>query len=249
MLIQSAKMTALGELASSVAHELNQPLNDIKLITQGILRNLERGRFDPSTFQADGRDMIQIIDRMAGIVNYVRVFTRKPEQNLRIAVDINDATSSGLKLLREQFRLSGVKLVEELAPGLDKVVGDPNNVQQIIVNLLTNARDAVLERMSKDHDWRGQISIRTYACGDGKLCLEVRDNGPGMAEGVKQRLFEPFFTTKTRGRGTGLGLPIAQRVAAEYSGWIEVESSPGDGATFRVVLPTCTDAPSQQPVV
>jgi PAS domain S-box-containing protein len=241
MLIQTAKMTALGELAAGVAHELNQPLNNIKLIAQGILRDIKAERYDADDLVDDCREVVRVIDKMAGIIDHMRAFSRKPEEKLQVRVDVNGAVTNALSLLQEQLRVHDVRARSDLAPDLPAVLGDPNNLEQVVLNLLTNARDAVFKRLETNKVPPGEVAIRTYLSDDGRVCITVEDNGGGVPAAVQGKIFDPFFTTKEVGQGTGLGLSIAQRVAAEYGGAIELDREPVDRTVFRVALPPVSD--------
>jgi C4-dicarboxylate-specific signal transduction histidine kinase len=240
-LIQTEKMTALGELTAGVAHEINQPLNAIKIICQDIFRDIKKDRLDLGQLEGSLKEVIDEVMKMAGIVDHMRVFTRRTEGVHLEKIDIRRPIDGVFKLLGQQLKIHGIAITKELQGGL-WVLGDPIRLEQVIMNLISNARDAV---KSNEQDKGMKIGIRTY---QGKstrdtqasVVLEISDNGRGIPEQEKERIFEPFFTRKKSGEGTGLGLSVTEQIVKELGGCIEVESAEGQGTTFRVNLPACS---------
>ena len=178
-----------------------------------------------------------VVDRMAGTVDHLRVFSRDVSEEPREAMDVNAVVESSLEWMRTQFEHHGVDLVLDLSDALPEVWGHPHPLEQVVLNLLSNARDAVddwAEMAGAGYDKRIQIRTRVE---DDAVVIEVEDNGVGMDEATRQRLFEPFFTTKDADRGTGLGLSIIYAIVRNHDGEITVESEQGVGTTFRVMLP------------
>lgn len=235
-LIQAEKMTALGQLAAGVAHELNQPLNNIKLIMQSRLRDIEKDGYEISELISDSKEVVDLVDRMAEIIDHMRVFTRKTEGEVVVNVDVNVSITNALGLLQQQLRDNDIQLEKKLCSDLPAILGHPNNLEQVFLNLLTNARDAVLDKMQSDGH-HGKIGIRSFILNDSELCVDVEDNGGGMPRDIRNKLFDPFFTTKAVGKGTGLGLSISQRIVGEYGGRIELEVREGTGTCFHIILP------------
>ncbi|GIV10499.1 MAG: hypothetical protein KatS3mg019_2590 [Fimbriimonadales bacterium] len=233
-LIQSSKLASLGTLASGVAHELNQPLAIIRAIAQ---QNLETLNDSPTPLLIQQlREDLQIIHRqtvrMSQIIQHLRAFSRKPREEFE-PVNLNEVAQNALILLREQLRQRGIELVEAYEPALPPVLGEANSLEQIAINLLTNARDALEGRDG------GQITISTGLYDDGKRLyaeLRVRDNGPGVPPDIRPQIFDPFFTTKDPNKGTGLGLAISQEIAQKHGGVLllgDVEQ----GAEFILRVP------------
>jgi len=233
-LIQSSKLASLGTLASGVAHELNQPLAIIRAIAQ---QNLETLNDSPTPLLIQQlREDLQIIHRqtvrMSQIIQHLRAFSRKPREEFE-PVNLNEVAQNALILLREQLRQRGIELIETYDPALPTVFGEANSLEQIAINLLTNARDA-LEGCDD-----GQIEVATGLYDDGKRLyaeLRVRDNGPGVPPDIRQQIFDPFFTTKDPNKGTGLGLAISQEIAQKHGGVLllgDVEQ----GAEFILRVP------------
>ena len=233
-LIQSSKLASLGTLASGVAHELNQPLAIIRAIAQQNLETLD-GALTPEQAQTLREDL-HIVHRqtvrMSQIIQHLRAFSRKPREEFEL-VSLNDVAQNALILLREQLRQRGIALIENYAPDLPPVLGEANSLEQIVINLLTNARDAL-----ENHP-DGQIAIETGTYDDGKRVyaeLHVRDNGPGVPDEIRQQIFDPFFTTKDPNKGTGLGLAISLEIAQKHHGFLLLGET-AHGAEFILRIP------------
>ena len=182
-------------------------------------------------------DVRGVVDRMAGTVDHLRVFSRDVSEEPRQAMDVNEVIESSLKMMQTQLENHGIDLVLDLSNALPNVWGHPHPLEQVVLNLLSNARDTVDERAEMEGTvYDKQIWIRTRV-EDDVVVIEVGDNGVGMDEATRQRLFEPFFTTKDADRGTGLGLSIIYAIVRNHDGEIAVESEEGKGTTFRVMLP------------
>jgi signal transduction histidine kinase len=224
-LIQAGKMALFGELGAGLAHELKQPLTSIRGYAQLI-----QIRLPPDDAKTRGHValIIQAVDHMAETVNGLRNFARKASFQHR-DVDVNAVIQRTCLLMKPQISARGIALEVGLADGLPPVWGDPNQLQQVFTNLLANARDALSGR-------RGRIHVVSGAR-EGRVEVTVADDGPGIAPEDLPRIFQSFFTTKAEGEGTGLGLAIVHGIVEDHGGTIEVESAPGAGARFRVLLP------------
>jgi two-component system NtrC family sensor kinase len=222
---QSEKLAALGELVAGVAHELNNPLAGISAFAQLLLEEKE--------LSEDQRESARLIrreaDRAVGVIRDLLLFSRKGGPST-LPVDLNGLVQLTLRLRTYSLRSSGVEVKTHLDPSLPELTGDDQKLQQVILNLIVNAeyamRGAPLRR----------LVIRTAHESD-TVVVEVSDTGSGMSEETRQRIFEPFFTTKPAGEGTGLGLSVSYGIIEAHSGTITVDSAPGRGATFRIVLP------------
>lgn len=233
-LVQAEKLTALGELTAGVAHELNQPLNGIKIISQSILRDIEKDRFEEEYIGQDLTDIVNLVNRMAEIINHMRIFTRRTEGMIEETIDINSVVEGPFKLLGQQLKNRNIEVIMELASDPLKIKGDPIRLEQVIMNLITNAKDA-LESSGKENM---RLEIKTYQADEGQDAVtEVKDNGGGIPEDIQEKIFQPFFTTKEPGKGTGLGLSVSSKIIEEHKGRMELESKVGEGTTFRVILP------------
>ena len=237
-LLQSARLVSLGQMVAGVAHELNQPLTVVETTTGDIsLRLMEGMPLETDELREMMEDVRGVVNRMAGTVDHLRVFSRDVSEEPRQAMDVNEVIESSLKLMGSQLENRGVDLVLDLWDALPEVWGHPHPLEQVVLNLLSNARDAVDERAEMEEaGYDKQVQIRTRVEND-VVVIEVEDNGVGMDEATRQRLFEPFFTTKDADRGTGLGLSITYAIVRNHDGEIDVESEQGVGTTFKVMLP------------
>jgi PAS domain S-box-containing protein len=234
-LVQAAKMSALGQLVSGVAHELNNPLSVIIGYGQLLL-----GRDVPANVRRPVELMVAQGDRMAKIVRNLLFFARQrpPE---RAAVKLNQVIEQTLALRVNQLTLSGITVETAFGADLPQITGDAQQLEQVFLNLLLNAEQAILEVGA-----HGRILVRTRVSPDGTMvCADVVDDGPGIASDALSRVFEPFFTTKSVGSGTGLGLSVSYGIIEEHGGRLSVQSRPGETA-FTIELPV-TRAPEPAP--
>ena len=238
-LVQSAKLAGLGELATGVAHELNNPLNNIGLFIGNALDRLRAVSPDISTVTVELERSLSQVKKAATIITHLRTFGRMAPRD-REAVSLNELVTSALSLIHEQFRLREIVIQVELAPSEPTVMGNRIQLEQVLLNLLTNARDAVEGAEQKT------ITIRTGLATE-EAELEVRDTGHGIPDEEQPRLFDPFFTTKEVGQGTGLGLSITYGIIREHRGQIAVESHTGRGASFLIRLPAVSPLVSRRP--
>ncbi|MGE5802833.1 MAG: ATP-binding protein [Gemmatimonadota bacterium] len=227
-LVQSEKLAAVGQLVSGVAHELNNPLTSITGLSEFLLEQKELGKKD--------RGHLQVIheqaERAGRIVRNLLTFARKGSGE-RVLVDLNDVIRRTLTLMTYDLKLKDISVERELSGTLPGVLGDRHGLQQVVLNLVTNAAQAVTEN---PRERAREISVSTWF--DGQVHLRVVDTGPGISDDVLQSVFTPFFTTKEPGKGTGLGLSITYSIVASHGGQITIESrSPRGGASFRVDLP------------
>jgi two-component system NtrC family sensor kinase len=227
-LVQSEKLAAVGQLVSGVAHELNNPLTSITGLSEFLLEQKELGKKD--------RGHLQVIheqaERAGRIVRNLLTFARKGASE-RVPVDLNDVVRRTLSLMTYDLKLKDISVERELSGTLLEVLGDRHGLQQVVLNLVTNAAQAVAEN---PRERAREITVSTWF--DGQVHLRVSDTGPGIPEELVQSVFTPFFTTKEPGKGTGLGLSITYSIVASHSGQITIEPrNPSGGAAFRVDLP------------
>jgi PAS domain S-box-containing protein len=242
-LFDSARLANLGEMATGMAHEINQPLAVIRMAAESLLEELDtpEATADPvSVFDLLKAKLERIVNqsaRASALVGELRSVARKPT-NKSLPFDVADAARVGADLLQEQLRAARIKLAVDLPPPGLMVSGEASRLQQVILNLALNARDALLERASPPAAGTlGNIALRVSADQAGGALLIVEDDGPGIPEHVLPRLFEPFFTTKPTGKGTGLGLSISYDIIKRMAGTITAENRREGGARFRVAFP------------
>jgi histidine kinase len=237
-LIHTSKLATLGEMATGIAHELNQPLSVIKTASSFLLSWYRKGeRPDDEVLRAMIEEIDGHVDRASGIVNHIRQFGRKSEANRQL-VAINQVLQQAVGIFSQQLKLREIEVAEDYGEGLPPILGDPNRLEQVFINLLINARDAIEEKREHnpqaDDAQRIQLKSRFQR---GMVRVEIHDNGVGVPENLVDKIFEPFFTTKPVGRGTGLGLSISYGIVQDHQGTLRLESHPGEGSTFIVQLP------------
>lgn len=225
-LLQAEKMAALGQTMSGVAHELNNPLGAILALAERL--RLQGGR---TPLAAGLVTLHREAERAARIARQLLTFARK-RHTTRLMVPVNEVVAETARLREADLQRAGIRLSTTLAPDLPDVFADPHQLQQVVLNLLINAEHALVRA-----ETGGAVSISTTAESTDSVRIEVADDGPGMTAEVLGRIFDPFFTTKDVGEGTGLGLAVAQAIVAEHGGRIDVQSTPGAGARFAIVLP------------
>uniref|UniRef100_A0A7C4CCA4 histidine kinase n=1 Tax=candidate division WOR-3 bacterium TaxID=2052148 RepID=A0A7C4CCA4_UNCW3 len=217
------RLATIGQLAAGVAHELNEPLGNILGFAQLALKAEEM----PGRVRSDIDRVVQAALHAREVVSKLMLFARQKPPTKEY-VQLNELVEDGLYFLGARCAKAGIELVRELAPGLPAVNADAAQLHQVLVNLVVNA----IQAMPRG----GRLVVRTEA-GDRAVALVVEDTGVGMSEDVLNRIFVPFFTTKPVGEGTGLGLSVVHGIVEGHGGAVEVESKPGKGTRFRVVLP------------
>jgi PAS domain S-box-containing protein len=240
-LIQAGKMTSLGEMSAGIAHELNQPLNAIRLGNEFLKKMMDEGKKIPEDeLYFVVNEVTGQVDRAAAIINRLREFGRKAEFT-KEEVSINKPIEGVFAIIGKQLRLQNIKVELDLDAALPAILGHKNRLEQVIFNLVTNARDAIFQKRDRgvrpDH---GLIKIRSSAQG-GRVMVTISDNGMGIPDHARDKIFEPFFTTKEAGKGMGLGLSIVYGIVRDYEGDIQVESTEGEGTTFTLSFPVAQD--------
>jgi signal transduction histidine kinase len=226
-LVQSGKLAAVGQLAGGLAHEINNPLGVILGFAQGIHRRLKEG--DP-LFMPVGSIVREGL-RCKALVQELLTFSRTARKSNE-PCELNQVVESALFLVETKARTLGIAVVQELAADLPTIEANPIQLQQVVVNLGTNALDAMGEG--------GILTVRTGRCAGG-LEIAVKDTGSGIPPEVVARMFEPFFTTKEVGKGTGLGLSLVHEMVRQHGGTIVVDTEVGRGTTMRIELPVAAE--------
>jgi signal transduction histidine kinase len=232
------RLEALGTLAGGIAHELNNALVPVLALAKLTIRRLPENSRDRRSIET----ILHAGERARDLVREILMFSRKHEQ-VRQSFDLGEVARTALHMLRPSLPAT-IRINEDIRP-VPPIVGDPGQLHQVIVNLVTNGAHAIGSR-------HGTIKVSVEMASDGAapaIALTVADTGAGMDETTLAQIFEPFFTTKSVGEGTGLGLSIAHGVVASHGGRIEVRSAPGQGSTFMVLLPlAATTHADNQPV-
>ncbi len=234
-LIQAEKLSAIGQLIAGVAHELNNPLAAI----MGYAQLLTTEDVDEGIRRDLGKIYLQA-QRAAKIVQNLLTFARAQRSGERQLVNVNEILERTLEMRAYQLRVDGIEVATQLDPRLPKTMADANQLQQVFLNLINNAQDAMLEYRGAGH-----LQIRTESR-ENTIRISFRDDGPGLSPEAQKHIFEPFFTTKEVGRGTGLGLSICFGIISQHGGRIWAESEPNKGATFIVELPVVAEPSSDK---
>ncbi|MFH1293741.1 MAG: response regulator [Pseudomonadota bacterium] len=245
-LFQTSKLATLGEMSAGLAHEMNQPLGGISLIIKHMNKLMDRGKLSNEEIESGLGDIEASVKRMARIIQHIRTFARQDTLAF-LQVDVNETIDSALSLLGEQLRLHDIGVLLELSLDLPTITGEPYQLEQVWINLISNARDALDEeekQISEDgaqnSDYKKHLNISTIYDKESEMpSVEVRfiDNGVGLKDEQKERIFEPFFTTKEVGKAMGLGLSICHGIIESHKGEILMESNAGGETIFRVILP------------
>ncbi len=266
MLIQASKMATLGEMATGIAHELNQPLNVIRLGCDYLVKRIKTGKaLSEADLSEVHAELASNVERAARIIKHLREFGRKPEDSM-FPIDVNKPVRNVFTLLGTQLTSKGIRWELDLASDIPEILGDTNRLEQVFINLVLNARDAILG-LEPQAEERGEvpsetlfghqpngsgsfvvsrfqmegtslktITVKSCFC-EGRVVVTVSDTGPGVPTELRSRIFEPFFTTKGPGKGTGLGLSISYGIVKEHEGTIEVHRGEKAGAVFKLTFP------------
>ncbi len=228
-LIQADKMASLGTLGAGIAHQINQPLTGIRAFTQVLLEQIDKD----SPFYKNLKRIEEQTGYIRDIISNISGFAFAGKLR-KIPIDINKPIKKALELLSEQLKLHNIKLVEKLGSGIPKVFADANQMQQIFISFIVNAKEA-MDNLSKER--KKTLTITTSVAVDKKhIGITFSNTGGSISKEVINRIFEPFFTSKGPG-STGLGLSVAYEIVRGHGGNIEVDSKPGKGTTFKMILP------------
>jgi len=235
-LLQADKLATLGRMAGGISHELSQPMNNIRLATQSMLLDMDGAMPSPEGLREELQGIEAEIVRMAGTIEHMRVFAGADESQVEDFSPIAAAANT-VSFIRQQLVAGGITFDVVLPPTCGFVRGPQVRVEQVVLNLLSNARDAIVELTSDDAAFQGIIRLEVMDNkADGTVCVVVEDNGGGIADDVEKRIFDPFFTTKEVGLGAGLGLSVSLTVIDAMGGSLSLEKLEG-GSRFRVTLP------------
>lgn len=231
-LIQAGKLAGLGQMSAALSHEFNQPLAAAKTYADSAQLLIDRGRVPEA--QDNVRRISALIDRMASISRHLRNFARKPNEKLG-SVSLPDVISDTMEIIAPRLKAADAKLILDLETPEMTVLAGPVRLQQVLVNIISNAADAVEGLSERDIG----LSARRL---DDRVVVEVRDHGPGVPNAITERIFDPFFTTKGVGKGLGLGLSISYNIIKDFGGNLSVSNHAEGGAIFRIVLEDASSA-------
>ena len=242
-LIQASKMTTLGEMATGVAHELNQPLSVIKTASSYLIKKVNRKEeIEDGILKTMAEEIDSQVDRASKVIEHMRDFGRKSEIS-RERVNVNEALNRALEIFHQQLKLRDIKVIKELQEDLPAILADSNRLEQVFINLLINARDAIEEKWERvNHKGEAKKILLKTSSKDGMIIIEMEDTGTGIPKSILDKIFDPFFTTKEVGKGTGLGLSISYSIVQDYHGTIKTESEVGKGSNFIIRFPVPDEA-------
>ncbi len=231
---QNMRLASLGQLASSVAHEINNPISGVLNLSMLMQRILKDDGIPPGREAEFKKYLTQITSetsRVGRIVSDLLAFSRRGKPQ-RSSQDLNRLIRATLSLVEHKLKLANITLRTDLALDLPPVDCDGSQIQQVVLNLILNASEAVQAKGA------GVVEVHSGATADGRgVWFSVRDSGEGIPEAILPRIFDPFFTTKPEGKGVGLGLSVSYGIIQAHSGEIDVQSRPGEGSVFTVTLP------------
>lgn len=237
-LIHNARLVSLGEMATGIAHEINQPLNTISLTLDNFLYEIDKIELiDKSYFKSKSDKIFDNIYRIRDIIEHIRDFSRYQDDHVLVSFDLHKSITNAISMISEEFRYKEINLVTDFEKSDSHVLGNVYKFEQVMLNLLTNAKDALDEKKKNNPDEPGAyVKIHTFSKGK-FIYVAVEDNGNGIPASEIDKVLLPFYSTKEEGKGTGLGLSISYGIIKEMNGTFEVQSKPGVGTTMLVRLP------------
>ena len=241
-MIHNDRMTTLGEMATGIAHEINQPLNTLSILFDNMLLAASKENSLPKSYLEKKIEKIyDNIFRIKNIIDHVRVFSRSQEDAIFSSFEVNESIKNATSMISEQFRHKLIELEIVTIDPLPLAYGNTYQFEQVILNLLINSKDAIEELESRTGETiEKKIRIKSYRCGK-QLIIEVKDNGIGIKPEELEKIMLPFYTTKEAGKGTGLGLSITFGIIKEMKGEITFQSEPNKETTVTIKLPVARE--------
>jgi PAS domain S-box-containing protein len=237
--IHADRMVSLGEMAAGIAHEINQPLNIISIVLDNVLFETFKAECKNKEYLKEKSDRIfENIDRINYIIDHVRSFSRNQDDYILTGFNVNDSIRNALSMISEQLKFRGIDLQINLGKNLPVIIGNTYKFEQVILNMLSNAKDTLLEKKTSQADnFKMIIEITSYS-ENHSVIVEIADNGMGIRNDDIEDIMLPFFSNKDAGKGTGLGLSISYQIIKEMNGNIEVKSKLLEGTTFKIKIDT-----------
>jgi signal transduction histidine kinase len=240
--MRSDRLRSLGEMAAGIAHELNQPLVGVRGFAELILHSMDNGlEISKDVIRSNTGTIVEQADRMVHIIDHVRLFARDADSVETSIVDLNDVVRSGTSMLMAQFNSHGLLLENDLSPHELPVKVNPYSVEEVIFNLLSNARHSLGKKKETAGDeYRPCVRVITRKIavnGRDDVTLKIADNGTGIPGHAAEKIFDPFFTTKDPDKGTGLGLSICKSIVESFQGQIQFDTAENEGTSFEIVFP------------
>jgi PAS domain S-box-containing protein len=238
-LIQASKLATLGTLASGMAHELTQPLNVIQVASDFFFKKIKRGEaVSTEELKTLAEEIDGNVNRATKVIKHMRDFARQSDLT-RTRVNVNEPIQDVFKVMGQQLRVHEIEVELELDQNLPVIMADHNRLEQVFINLVTNAMYAMDDKGLRwgNKKWQRLLRIKSFSA-DGQVVVTVSDTGKGIPREIQDKIFEPFFTTRKVGQGTGLGMSISYRIISDYGGTIEIESAVDMGTTFTLKFPS-----------
>jgi C4-dicarboxylate-specific signal transduction histidine kinase len=236
-LSQMARHASLAELTAGIAHELAQPLTGIKGIAQNMIDDINAEEFENLQAVSELLRICSLVDKSSSIINHIRNFSKKTALAMKLN-DLNYVILDAIDLINLQLKKNSIDLVFVLDDTIPKITGDKISLEQLIVNIILNSKDAILEKEFESEEENGTIRITTFAA-DGAVMMIIQDNGSGISEDIKHKIWSPFFTTKKREHGTGIGLSICSKILKDHKATVDIQSDK-NGTQFSIRFPACT---------
>jgi len=238
LLVQKTKLESLGELSAGLAHEINQPLGGISMGLENIIYKTSQNDLEPEYINSKINILFKDIDRIKQIIEHVRTFSREQQSASIKVFNVGDVINNSISLINRLYIHHHINLTVDIPEGEFKVLGNPFRLEQVFLNILSNAKSAVDKKMEleKGSDYQKEIKLSLETVDD-HIFIHINDNGIGMPKEVVDKIFEPFFTTKDEESGTGLGLSISYGIIKEMKGIIRVESEPCQCTKLTIELP------------
>jgi len=233
-LSQLARHASLAELTAGIAHELSQPLTGIKGIAQNMIDDINDPDFENLQGVSELLKICALVDKSSSIIDHIRNFSKKGTLSMKM-IDLNKIILEAIDLINLQLKKNSIDLIFVLDDTIPSIVGDKISLEQLIVNIILNSKDAILEKDFEGTGENGTISISTFEK-DGMVNMIILDNGSGISDDIMNKIWSPFFTTKKRVHGTGIGLSICSKILKDHSATVDVKSD-GSGTQFSIHFP------------
>ena len=240
-LLQMSKHASLAEITTGIAHEITQPLTGIKGIAQNMIDDINLDEFDNLLAVSELLKICSMVDKSSSIINHIRNFSKKSNYSKQF-VDINKVILNAMDLISVQFARCNIEIILDLNEDIQKIHGDKIALEQLIINILLNARDAIIKKRNVDNEPEFNGTIRIVTKENKELMnLILEDNGIGIPDNMIKEIWSPFFTTKRRAGNTGIGLSISNKIIKEHNGDVTIESKKGIGTRFVISFPVKVD--------
>ena len=231
---QMSRHASLAELTTGIAHELAQPLTGIKGIAQNMIDDINEEEFENLQAVSELLKICSLIDKSSSIIDHIRNFSKKSTLSMK-PIDLNKIILDAIDLIQNQLKKNNIDLIFVLDEKIPKIIGDKISLDQLIVNIILNSKDAIIEKEFESPDEYGTIRITTFFSGN-MVTMIIQDNGSGISEDIMHKIWSPFFTTKKRKHGTGIGLSICSKILKDHNAEVDIQSDT-QGTQFVISFP------------